>query len=390
MKQSNLSRSPSLALAPGEDGYHAFDLESRELHWFNPAAALIIELCDGAHNQADICTILAQLQEGAQDGAEANCKLWIKEALERGWVKYAGDESPEGNPAAQTVADLVWDLREEGEFLAAYVCQEYAVELQPESETHWRYLGETAHIIGRRARALEAYEEYLTFKPEDAEVLQMVVALRDEPPPSRAPDEYIEQLYKRFSEYYEESMCDELGYRGPERVGELLDQFLGDASDLDVLDIGCGTGLSGKPLKPRAASLMGIDLSAEMLNKAEATGLYNELEHAELTKWLANRESSFDLIVACDTCIYFGDLSQVISPASQILRPGGWLLISVEKGDDHPFCLTDSGRYTHTQKHIEESANEVGLEVLGVDEDFLRSEYTKPVIGLMVLMQKPS
>ena len=333
--------------------------------------------------------MLAQLQESAQEGAEENCNTWILNALERGWVKHVGDESQVEKPTAQTVADLVWDLREEGEYLAAYVCQEYVVELEPESASNWRYLGETSHIVGYRARSLEAYEKYLTFKPNDAEILQIVVALRDEPPPGRAPNEFVEQLYTRFASFYEKNMCDELGYNGPERVAKILDQFLGDASDLDALDIGCGTGLSGKPLKPRSTSLTGIDLSSDMLKVAEGTGLYDELEHAEITQWLANRKDPFDLIVGCDTCIYFGDLSQVISPASRLLRPGGWLLISVERGDAYPFRLTDSGRYSHTQQHIEEAAKEAGLKILNVEEGFLRNEYSKPVIATMVLMQKP-
>jgi predicted TPR repeat methyltransferase len=126
-----------------------------------------------------------------------------------------------------------------------------------------------------------------------------------------------------------------------------------------------------------------------MLKKAETTGIYDILECAEITEWLANNKSSFDLIVACDACIYFGDLGQIIRPANQHLNPGGWMLVSVEKGDLYPFRLSDSGRYSHTQRHIEEIARDTGLEVLDIDEGFLRSEYSKPVIALMVLMRKP-
>ena len=65
------------------------------------------------------------------------------------------------------------------------------------------------------------------------------------------------------------------------------------------------------------------------------------------------------------------------------------MIVSVEKGDSYPYCLADSGRYSHTQRHIEEVAKDVGLEILDVDEGFLRDEYSKPVIALMVLMRKP-
>ena len=384
VKQNHLIRNSTLALAPADDGYYAFDIESRTLHWYNPTAALIIELCDGSRNQKEISLLLAQLQ-----GSTGECTTWIQQALDYGWVKPIDAKFLDEYPSAQTVVDLAWDLREEGEYLASYVCQEYVVELQPEPSTHWRYLGEISHIVGRRERALEAYEKYLTLKPYDAEISLIVVALRDESPPERAPDEYIQQVYTRFASFYEDNMRDELGYNGPERVGSLLDQFLDDTDGLNVLDMGCGTGLSGAPLKSRSESLTGIDLSAEMLKKAETTGIYDILECAEITEWLANNKSSFDLIVACDACIYFGDLGQIIRPANQHLNPGGWMLVSVEKGDLYPFHLSDSGRYSHTQRHIEEIATDTGLEVLDIDEGFLRSEYSKPVIALMVLMRKP-
>jgi predicted TPR repeat methyltransferase len=384
VKQAPLVRSSMLALAAAQDGYHAFDIASRTLHWLNPTAALIIELCDGSRTQSEIIILLDQLQESTDDS-----NSWIQQALESGWLKPIDGENVDEYPSAHIVATLAWDLREEGDYLASYVCQEYAVELQPEVASHWRYLGEISHITGQRERALEAYEKYLTLNPDDAEILLIVVALRDEPPPRRAPDAYIRQLYTRFASFYEDNMRDELGYNGPERVASLLDQYLDGVCDLNILDMGCGTGLSGQPLKPHAKSLTGIDLSAEMLEQAETSGLYDRLECAEITEWLANNKDFFDLIVACDTCIYFGDLGQIISPANQHIVPGGWMIVSVEKGDSYPYCLADSGRYSHTQRHIEEVAKDVGLEILDVDEGFLRDEYSKPVIALMVLMRKP-
>ena len=59
VKQNHLIRNSTLALAPADDGYYAFDIESRTLHWYNPTAALIIELCDGSRNQKEISLLLA-------------------------------------------------------------------------------------------------------------------------------------------------------------------------------------------------------------------------------------------------------------------------------------------------------------------------------------------
>ena len=98
----------------------------------------------------------------------------------------------------------------------------------------------------------------------------------------------------------------------PQRLEELLEGVLGERGGLRVLDLGCGTGLSGLNLKPWAAHLTGVDLSPEMAEKARARAIYDRLEVAELTGWLAQNQDYYDLIVACDTLIYFGDLEAVM------------------------------------------------------------------------------
>src|SRR5439155_2214738 len=109
-----------------------------------------------------------------------------------------------------------------------------------------------------------------------------------------------------------------------------------------------GTGLAAPRLRKRARYLHGIDLSPQMAARAEATGLYDRIEVAEITEWLSrSNAASFDLIAACDTFIYFGDLQQVVGPSAKLLRPGGWLAFTVERGEMIPFQLTDSGRYAH-------------------------------------------
>ena len=54
---------------------------------------------------------------------------------------------------------------------------------------------------------------------------------------------------------------------------------------------------------------------------------------AEVTEFLARDEEKFDLIMACDCLIYFGDLRQVIEPATKRLRPGGIIDVEAEPVD---------------------------------------------------------
>ena len=186
-------------------------------------------------------------------------------------------------------------------------------------------------------------------------------------------------------------MLGDLYYQAPARLAELLESQLGELRDLQVLDLGCGTGLGGRVLRPRARSLAGIDLSPEMIAHAQTTGLYDTLEVAEITGWLSRaKDPVFSLIAACDTLIYFGDLRQVLVPAARRLTVGGWVAFTVEKGETIPFRLTDYGRYQHSKTHIVEAAADAGLVLQHVSEGLLRYEYGEEVTGWVVLLKKTS
>jgi predicted TPR repeat methyltransferase len=379
-----LIRNSACAFAPLEDAYLVYNTATRQLHRLNPAAALILELCDGTRHTATICSEVAALL--GPDGDKL-CTEWIQSALAQHLVLPPSDAATRRSSAS--FALLAQDLRRDGQVLAAFVCQEHAAALKPERADYWYALGELAHILGRRERARAAYEEYISRQPDDAEVAQILIALRDEPPPSRASDQCIEQLYARFADVYEDNMHGDLQYQAPERLKEALEKNVPVLQDLNVLELGCGTGLAGQHLRRYSRQLVGLDLSPEMIARARLTGLYDALELSEITAWLnVPRATRFDLIVACDTLIYFGDLRQVIVPASRLLIPGGFCAFTVERGENFPFRLTDSGRYSHTAEYVREVAPEAGLSVISLTEGFLRNEYGEPVTGLIALLQK--
>ncbi|HEX3998519.1 MAG TPA: methyltransferase domain-containing protein [Pirellulales bacterium] len=263
-------------------------------------------------------------------------------------------------------------MRRSDRVLAAYVCQRRATELVPGDPDGWYALAEPAHITGRRDEARAAYERYRQSHPDDVEIQHLLVALRDEQPPDRAPDHYIKYLYSYFADFYDDNMRGDLDYRAPELLNAALVAAVGERTDLTVLDLGCGTGLFGELFRPRSRRLIGIDLSVEMIERAsrrtvinagDPNRLYDHLEVAEITAWLADQRprpqtgvpaesSRFDVVAACDTLIYFGDLRQVIPAAARHLAPGGVLGFTVEQGEEFPFRLGDSGRFAHHRDHL--------------------------------------
>jgi len=376
---------PAVLLSPVEDGYVAYDPTTDQLHRLNPVAALIVELADGQRGVDDIRTVVSPLVPA---DALAEVDRWIEEAVAAGLLMANSDQhqptAGRGLPA-QDLAGLADRLREAGKVQTALICQRRAVELTPENPAMLRHLGELAHIVGRRDDARDAYQRYLELEPNDAEIRHLLVSLRDEAPPPRVPNQCIEQLYHRFSSFYESNMRDELGYEGPEYLFAAIRDVIADRRELSVLDLGCGTGLAGQRIRPLASHLVGVDLSAEMIELARQQNIYDRLEVAEVTDWLTRASEPFDLIMACDTFIYFGDLHQVLAPAVPLLKPDGVIAFSVERADRPPYRLTDSGRYVHHLEHIEEVANDLGLQC-NHQEAFLRMEYGTEVTALYVVM----
>lgn len=376
----------SVVLAPTEEGYLAFDTESERIHQLNPAAVLVIELCDGSRSLSGVREALVPL---LGDAGWRRCRQWIGTARREGLLTQDAAPGRPRSHSATGLTRLAATLLARDEALAAFVCQRQATELAPEDAATWYGLGEIAHAVGRRADARLGYERYFETHPDDEEVEHLLTSLRNEQPPSRASDRCVEQLYERFASFYDESMSRDLEYRGPSLLYEAVISTVGDRAGLDVLDLGCGTGLSGLPFRHRAQRLVGLDLSPAMVERARRRAIYDELITGEITSWLAsNRPRRFDLVTACDTLIYIGDLRPVVLPASRLLRSRGLFAFTVELGRRYPFTLADSGRFAHHRDHLTDVAGEADLTVASLDQAVIRYEYGHPVVGLVVVLTK--
>jgi len=181
-------------------------------------------------------------------------------------------------------------------------------------------------------------------------------------------------------------VLERLDYRAPGLVAKAVGaRYPGAKNDLLVMDAGCGTGLCGPLLRPFASSLVGVDLSPKMLDKAKGRQVYDELVTAELVGYLEQQPASFNLIVSADTLCYFGDLSPFLKAAKGALLPGGHLIFTVEKGETETgFALNIHGRYSHARKYIEDELKLSGFQLCSIEHEKLRKEAGEPVWGLLV------
>jgi SAM-dependent methyltransferase len=105
-------------------------------------------------------------------------------------------------------------------------------------------------------------------------------------------------------------------------------------SGLSVLDAGCGAGAQAKWLLDQGADVMGIDLSPGMVEEARhrCAGRGRFLV-ADLAEPLPLEPQSLDGVISSLTLHYVRELRVPLASFARALRPGGWVVMSL----DHPF-----------------------------------------------------
>jgi SAM-dependent methyltransferase len=104
----------------------------------------------------------------------------------------------------------------------------------------------------------------------------------------------------------------------------------GDVRSLGVLDLGCGAGHYLEELRLRGAEVVGVDGSAELLQRARARlGNDVQLVHHDLNRPLSMlADESFDGVVNALVYHHVDNRSGMLAEIRRVLKPGGWLVLS--------------------------------------------------------------
>ena len=123
---------------------------------------------------------------------------------------------------------------------------------------------------------------------------------------------------------------------------------------MDVLDLGCGFGRVASVLAPRCRSVLGLDVSAGMVEEArrrQARLTNARFEQTNGRHLTALPDGAFDLVLAIDCFPYIvqtGDAvaERHVADAARILRPGGALaILNLSYRNDDGQDLTDAQRW---------------------------------------------
>jgi predicted TPR repeat methyltransferase len=265
-------------------------------------------------------------------------------------------------------------------------------DVDPNHAVSWNNRGNVLTSLKRYEDAIASYDRALAIQQDFLEATDnrknALFALRRL---SRCPPAYMRALFDDYSSYYDAAMVEGLGYRGHLHLRTLAQRVLPRlTAPCRILDLGSGTGLVGDAFKDLASGgrLDGVDLSPRMIDAARKRAIYDDLILGDLETVLAATGPSYDLILAADTMVYFGDLGPTFSGAAKRLVPGGFYLFAVESMTGNGWEQTPVNRFRHSEAYLRAASTRAGLKFIAIMECLIRREVNEPVAGFVVALQK--
>ncbi|NOQ66276.1 MAG: tetratricopeptide repeat protein [Desulfobacterales bacterium] len=262
-----------------------------------------------------------------------------------------------------------------------------AIEIRSDYTSAHFNLGISLQKLRRFKEAREHYKKVLETRPDDEAAKFMLQSMGTSATPDAAPVEHVRRIFDRCAGTFERILVKDLEYKTPELLFDLVRPYL--TEEMNVLDLGCGTGLGAQLYRPFAKKLTGVDVSSKMLEKAAEKKIYNWLEVFDILQdWPFPQK--FDLIYSSDVFVYFGNLDTIIRSASSNLVCGGIIAFSVERLEDNDmgYRLFPNGRYAHSRTYIQDCLMRHGLQLIKETKSDIRKQSGNPVKGLLIVAKK--
>ncbi len=141
-----------------------------------------------------------------------------------------------------------------------------------------------------------------------------------------------EAFYGKWAESYDEELAAQ-GYAQPRRCADALLEQTSDRM-APIIDIGCGTGLSGQALSDAGFNeIDGCDFSQEMLEKAAQRKIYRSLFLVNLNRPpLPSEDQTYAAAMAVGVFSYGHVSPDALDEILRVLKAGASLIIGV---NDH-------------------------------------------------------
>ncbi len=137
----------------------------------------------------------------------------------------------------------------------------------------------------------------------------------------------VAKYYDDWASDYDGTLAD-WRYEAPEQVASMLHAKLSPKSA--ILDVGCGTGLSGSALHTAGfTTIDGIDVSHRSLEVAGLTGVYRTLQAMDLQRLpLPIPDDHYDGLACVGVLTYLTDSVGTLREFNRVVKSGGIVAIT--------------------------------------------------------------
>ncbi len=171
-----------------------------------------------------------------------------------------------------------------------------------------------------------------------------------------------------------------------EVLQKVLKKYIPQSQNLDILDVGCGTGINYLWLK-QWGKVTGVDVSTDALEYCQFKHVYDELIQTNDTSVLF--DSRFNLITAFDVLEHIEDDTSALASWHQALKTNGFVFLTVPAYQwlfsAHDKALHHYRRYS--TKELKEKLETSGFAVQFISPFFW---FTFPMVMLVRLITKKS
>ncbi len=335
-------------------------------------------------------------------------------------------KSLEGKNSHAATAEYNYGVLEQQRenYAQAIIHYKKSLELHPQSFAAAYNIGSIYHKLKNYQEAVYYYYLASRINPQDQTCQYLLASLTSDPnsnPNSdlptnlnlnlksksvmnKAPQGYIETLFDNYATTFDYELLNNLNYQTPKLLFDLYNKNIYQNSNsrknhnlnsLNILDLGCGTGLAAEYFKSENYSniITGVDISQNMLNMAQQKHIYQNLIKSDIEEYLkfntasSNNQNLFDLIILADVLVYYGELNNLFNLIKKNLAKDGHLLFSIEslQNNSDSYLLTETGRYQHTTNYIYNQCSK-NFNIVESLSSSIRSQDQSPVLGMLFLM----
>ena len=282
------------------------------------------------------------------------------------------------------------ELEQRGDLSGAADLYMQATELAPAFASAWIALGDVRRKLGDGAAALAAWRAADDPDGRLGVSVRLASVGAAETRGAMAPA-YVQALFDDYAPRFDAAL-NAIAYRAPALLHEGLSQVCAEQGRAlrfgSVLDLGCGTGLSGAAFRPNSDWLVGVDLSPGMVAQARQKGLYDRLAVADLLEFLAAEDGPYDLVVAADVFVYLADLAPVFAAVRRVLAPDGAFAFTVESKAGDDVIMGEKLRYVHGNDYVRATLEQAGFTPRYFEGRVLRTDGPYLIGGIVTVAMK--